>query len=335
MKILNYKYLFPFFFLSSSMAQNSNFVSIDDYTPFNNKYMINTPNNTIVEETKSAFDIKSISSMYINDITNPKIIDNSNEFNFDTSPECLNLVKSKYSCVKLQSKNFNSFCERLNSTACSLLSDYDRTKISETCKISLLEAGEFVNTINKLINSKKFFCVKINDEKENSSETNIKDKSVEKDEKNDTESCKEDEKDGYCPITISLQNGYLKLIKEIEDQEMNIHKRKRSPVISNINSFLPSRNIDAQIIKKRLVEDLKKNCNFTICRGKLNEYLKGIKDDFSYFNVIYQYKVNDDTLRDNILEILKENNCSGISMRVTLSSKILLTIVGVIIYLLL
>jgi len=322
MKILSNKYLLPFLFVSGSLAVDTNFVSIDGLSPYNNKYLINEPTNISGEEKKSIFDIKSISSMYIDDVTNPKIID-ENEFNFDTSPECLDLVKAKYSCIKLQSKDFDSFCKRLNSTECSELNDEDKSIISGKCNISLYDAEEFKNTINKLINAKKFFCIKKSD---NSTISTSRETTTNNSNSNNSEPCEEE--DGYCPITISLQKGYLKLIKEVEEKELNLKKRKRSPVISNVNSFLPSSNIDAQIVKKRLVEDLKKNCNYTVCQQKLVQYLNEIRDDYSYFNVIYQYKVNDDSLRDNILDILREYKCASIS-RISKSSHILLIIIGI------
>ncbi|ORX61057.1 hypothetical protein BCR36DRAFT_408037 [Piromyces finnis] len=331
MKILKNKFLISLLFISSSVANNSNFISYNGYSPYNIKYIMEMENlnNTNSDEKKSVFDIKQISSMYINDVTNPKISDDLNEFNFDSSPLCLSIVKSKYSCITLKSKDFNSFCERLNSDECSIFTDNDTKIISELCKINLIEATDFVKTINNLINYKQFFCVK-KDEKKiiatgNNNNENDENK-VNIDNKTEKSNSKKEKNDNdYCPITISLQKGYLQLIAEGEELEMNIKRRKRTPVISNINSFLPSRSIDAQITKKKLVEDFKKNCNYTLCRKKLNEYIMNIREEYSYFNVIYQYKVNDDSLRDNIIDILKEINCSASSSSINPYFKIVLT----------
>jgi len=339
MRFLKYHYLLSFLFAHGSLSLNNNLYYNVGYTPYN-KYELGMGNPSDIGDKKNIFNIKNISNIYVDDVTKPKIIDSTNEFDFDTSPECLDLVKSKYSCIKLENKDFKSYCEKLKSPVCTSFIESDKSFISSTCNISLAEAEEFVNTINELLKSKKFFCLEKNDNKkeENNKQQTEKDKQYTEENNNDNitgEKIKdEDDNEIYCPITLTLQNGYLKLIKEGEEKELNVQKRKRSPVISNVNSFIPSSNIDTQIIKKRLVEDLKKNCKYDVCRGKVHEYLHNIRNDFSYFNVIYQYKVNDDSLRDNIIKILNESKCSGISPRYSLSIHLILIIIGTI-YLLL
>jgi len=104
-------------------------------------------------------------------------------------------------------------------------------------------------------------------------------------------------------------------------------KKKRSPLISNVNTYIPSRSIDLQVIRRNLVKELKENCKDDVCHKKAIEYINNIRQDYSYFNLIYQYQINDDTLRDSLLKVLREGECSSASMKYIFSCQLLLSII--------
>jgi len=258
-------------------------------------------NEETVPKVNKIFDLGSISTVFKNDIQTPKLVGNvtiSEIFGLDekdVSKECLDIIHSKYSCITLQNNDFNLFCKNLNDTNCNL-DDQVKFEIRDKCNVNLGDVEEFLKTIKNIISTKQFFCIKM---------------------KNETD---------YCPLTLSLQKGYLDLVKLTEKNEKELAKKKRSPLISNVNTYIPSRSIDLQVIRRNLVKELKENCKDVICHKKAIEYINNIRQDYSYFNLIYQYQINDDTLRDSLLKVLREGECSSATLKYIFSNKILLSI---------
>jgi len=400
MKIYN-KYLIFSISITGIIATNNDFVLYKNFNILDNKYLLgtensnsnvtkasNTPqtinNNNNNINNDNIFDISKIVKLYMDDVKKPSFITNAdndfNIFDINASPECIEVVKSKYGCIKLQNNDFNSFCDNFEKN-CGLFSESSKTEISKRCDISVELANDFILSINNLLSTKKYFCIKkpVEEEKkendkdkkdnetnetdetddsnddnkdrditvyENDLTTNPKCENIEDNinkpdnitisaECNEEEIKKLQEEKTYCPITVSLQHGYLNLIKQVEYQNEQARKSKRSPIISDVNSFIPSRSIDLQVIKRRLIDDLKRNCKYNYCRDAARNYINNIKKDYSYFNVMYQYQVNDDTLKKNIQEILNDKNCSGVSLRFITSNKFLLAFVSIVILLIL
>jgi hypothetical protein len=259
-------------------------------------------NEETVPKVNKIFDLGSVSTIFKNDIQTPKLVGNVSVSEIcgldeeDVSNECLDILQSKYSCITLQNNDFNLFCKNLNETNCNL-DNKVKFEIRDKCKVNLGDVEEFLKTINNIISTKQFFCIKM---------------------KNETD---------YCPLTLSLQKGYLDLVKLTEKNEKEIAKKKRSPLISNVNTYIPSRSIDLQVIRRNLVKELKENCKDDVCHKKAIEYINNIRQDYSYFNLIYQYQINDDTLRDSLLKVLREGECSRASMKYIFSCQLLLSII--------
>jgi len=325
--------LLSLFVLPKALVTASDSVSIIGFTRYDNRFILSADNTTpknnddITENAdNSVFDIKSISSMLTKDITHPKLMNNSTDIEFSANKECSEFIKRKYKCINLQDKDFKTYCKKLDSSECGSIGERQVYDVSKLCNINMIEATDLTNTINHLIDGKQYFCLKKNINNKNISNDDNISRSTEIDVLNN----KNESNSEFCPITIALQKGYLELVKEGEKQDLETKKRKRSPLISDVNSFIPSRSIDLQVIKKKLVEDLRKNCNYTFCHEKAVQFIKNIRDDYSYFGVIYKYRVNDDTLENSILNILNSKNCtgtiSGIIPKYVVKNQILITI---------
>jgi len=158
-------------------------------------------NEETVPKVNKIFDLGSVSTIFKNDIQTPKLVGNvsvSEIFGLDeedVSKECLDIIQSKYSCITLQNNDFNLFCKNLNETNCNL-DNKVKFEIRDKCKVNLGDVEEFLKTINNIISTKQFFCIKM---------------------KNETD---------YCPLTLSLQKGYLDLVKLTEKNEKEIAKKK-------------------------------------------------------------------------------------------------------------
>jgi len=328
-------FLLSLFTFPKAFVTASDSVSVIGFTRYDNRFILSEDNSTSssigddTENTNSVFDIKSISSMLTKDITHPKLLNNSTNIEFPANKECSEYIKKKYKCINLQNKDFKSYCKKLETEECREINEKEMWDISRLCNINMLNTKDLTNTINNLIKGKQYFCLKKNANNKNINDNINRSTEIDVSNKNNDEN--NDENNEFCPITVALQKGYLELVKEGEKQDIEIKKRKRSPLISDVNSFIPSRSIDLQVIKKKLVEDLRKNCNYTFCHEKAVQFIKNIRDDFSYFGVIYKYRVNDDTLENSILSILNSKNCtgtiSGIIPKYVISNQILITII--------
>eukprot|EP00833_Pecoramyces_ruminatium_P005235 jgi/Orpsp1_1/1179267/evm.model.c7180000068686.1 len=295
-----------FLYFICGIFANENLIAINNISPINKRYSLDNFNNISINDknnlqnTGKIFDLSNIVTVFKNDIQSPKLFKNisvSDIFGIDeenVSKECVELIQSKYSCITLQDTDFALFCKQLNGGKCNYSNNQIKFDIRDKCNVDLGEVEDFVKTVDNIITTKKFFCIK------------------------------GDKTEEYCPLTKSLQQGYLRLIKETEKNEKIIQKKKRSPLISNVNSFLPSRSIDSQVIKRDLIDDLKKNCNDTICHQKALEYINNIRKEYSYFNLIYEYQINDDTLKKDLLEILHKGECSAAFSKYIIPSQTLL-----------
>lgn len=267
------------------IAQKNNFVSLNGFTSIN---AISPFDNTLLlkhNKRENEFDINNVISIFKKDISAPKFNKNSTDFGIAINlKECNDFLKSKYDCITISDKNFNTMCNNLNEGDCRLINTSYQYKMDlvKICETSINNIEQLVDVINKLIKAKEMFCIK-----------------------------KDKDSSEFCPITKALQQGYLNLIRETEstsndsDSLNNNTKVRRGPIINSVNSYIGARGADMQIVNRNLKLELINNCNYTICHTKTSEYIKNIRDEYSYFKLLYKYKINDDTLQKSLLKTLE------------------------------